>query len=160
MLDLAPGASAEATITVAIPTLAGTAIHNEATVSTSDTHDPNSANDTDSSDTTVVPGADDHLVFDGQPSDVTAGESINPDVAVGIYDQFGNLTHSTASVDVEITGGTPTLFGTTTQGAVYGTATFGDWSIELTGTYTLDATSGSLTGATSTSFTVNPNSGA
>ena len=110
----------------------------------------------DSNTFTVAPAADDHLVFDGQPSDVTAGEAINPAVAVGIYDQFGNLTHSTASVDLAVTGGTPTLFGTTSVAASDGTATFADLSIQLTGTYTLDATSGSLTGATSTSFTVNP----
>ena len=128
MPDLAPGASAVVTITVDIPTLAGSTIHNAATVSHLDTHDPNSANDTDTSDTTVVPGADDHLVFDGQPSDVTAGEAINPAVAVGIYDQFGNLTHSTASVDLAVTGGTPTLFGTTSVAASDGTATFTDLS--------------------------------
>ena len=104
----------------------------------------------------VTPGADDHLSFDAQPAGAAAGSTLAA-LQVGIYDEYGNLTHSTAPVGLVISGLTPpTLFGTTPRDANNGTAHFGDLSVRKTGTYTIDASSGSLIGATSTSFLITP----
>jgi CSLREA domain-containing protein len=105
----------------------------------------------------ITPGAADHLEFLQQPTDTAAGSTITPAVTVQIKDQSGNLTSSTASVSIAI-GSNPsggTLSGTTTVAAINGTATFNDLSINYAGTgYTLTASSGSLTGATSSAFNV------
>jgi hypothetical protein len=81
-------------------------------------------------------------------------------VEVTARDQFGNTaTGFTGDVNMAITAGTGSagavLSGTTTVGAVAGVATFSDLSIDLSGVgYTLDATSGSLTQATSAAFDI------
>ena len=60
-------------------------------------------------------------------------------------------------LDGEALTGPATLAGTLSQAAVGGIATFADLSVTLVGTgYTLDATDGLLTGATSTTFDITP----
>jgi hypothetical protein len=106
----------------------------------------------------ITPGAAAKLAFTVQPSNVVASATIAPAVQVSILDTFDNLvTSATDNVTVAI-GNNPssgTLSGTTTVAAVNGVATFSNLSINLVGTgYTLAASSGSLTGATSSAFNV------
>ena len=108
----------------------------------------------------VTPGAATKLVYLTQPTTVSAGAAINPAVQLEIQDAASNLvTGATNAVTVAI-GANPggsTLGGTATVSAVAGIATFSTLSLNKTGAgYTLAATSGALTGATSTAFTVNP----
>jgi hypothetical protein len=100
------------------------------------------------------------VVFGVQPTNTTAGVAISPAVTVRLLDAFGNQTTSTAAVTVAI-GANPgggTLTGAATVTAVNGVATFGNLSINRSGTgYTLAATSGTLAGATSAAFDILPN---
>ncbi len=109
---------------------------------------------------TVTPGPATHVVFTVQPSIAIGGAEIAPAVLVTARDAQGNTaTGFTAAVTVAI-GANPaagTLFGTTTVTAVAGVATFSNLRIEKAGSaYTLDATSGNLTAATSTAFDITP----
>ncbi|MDH4348385.1 MAG: Ig-like domain repeat protein, partial [Gemmatimonadota bacterium] len=125
--------------------------------------DPTHAGSSDNVSHQVDPfGAADHLTFGVQPSDVTAGNSITPAVEVRIEDAFGNLvTSATDAVTVSIASdpngsGTSTLTGTIPVNASGGIAKFSDLAIDLTGNgFTLQASSGSLTAATSAAFNVN-----
>ncbi len=106
----------------------------------------------------VTVGSASKLVFRVQPTSVTAGISISPSVAVSVEDSQGNVvTTATNSITTAIgtnpSGGT--LGGTLAVAAVNGVATFQNLSINNAGTgYTLSATAGGLTGATSTAFNV------
>ena len=107
---------------------------------------------------TLTAGPAAALAFSVQPSDAVASAPIAPAIEVGIVDAYGNaVTGATGSVTVAI-GANPsggTLSGTTTVTAASGVATFSDLSINLVGTgYTLAASSGALTGATSAAFNV------
>ena len=98
------------------------------------------------------------LGFAVQPGNTAAGATITPAVQVEIRDQFGaRVTTATNSVTVAI-GSNPgggTLSGTKTMTAVNGAATFSGLSIDNVGTgYTLSASAGGLTGATSAGFNV------
>ncbi|HUQ06163.1 MAG TPA: Ig-like domain-containing protein [Kofleriaceae bacterium] len=108
----------------------------------------------------ITPAPATHLVYAVQPSNVVAGVAIAPAVMVRALDAFDNIdTNYTLNVGIAFQTSPPsaTLFGTLTQPAVAGTATFGDLSIQLAGSgYSLRASSGSLTGVTSNTFTVNP----
>ena len=108
----------------------------------------------------ITPGAASKVVFSQQPTNTQAGSSITPAVTVQVEDANNNLvTTSTASITVAIgtNPGSGTPSGTLTQSAVNGIATFGNLSINKTGTgYTLTANSTGLTGATSTSFNITP----
>src|SRR5881409_1907841 len=113
-----------------------------------------------SSDFSVSPGAATHLTFTVQPGTTTAGHQIAPAVKVAAQDALGNVVPSfTGSVTVAL-GSNPagsTLSGSATVSAVSGLATFGDLSINTSGTgYTLTATATGLTGATSTPFGITP----
>src|SRR5439155_1171088 len=113
-----------------------------------------------SSDFSVSPGAATHLTFTVQPGTTTAGHQIAPAVKVAAQDALGNVVPSfTGSVTVAL-GSNPagsTLSGSATVSAVSGVATFGDLSINTSGSgYTLTATATGLTGATSTPFGITP----
>ncbi|WP_324987892.1 S8 family serine peptidase [Hyalangium sp.] len=105
----------------------------------------------------IAPAAAAQLAFSTQPGNTLAGAPITP-VRVSLQDAFGNqLSSSTQNVTLALAanpaGGT--LSGTTTVAAVNGVATFGDLSIARAGTgYTLTASAGSLTSATSAAFDV------
>ncbi|MHA8104917.1 invasin domain 3-containing protein [Aquirufa nivalisilvae] len=109
------------------------------------------------SSTVVNAGTASKLSYSVQPSNATASSSISPAIKVRIEDANGNLTSSTANVTLAI-GTNPasgTLSGTLTQAAVAGEATFSNISINNTGTgYTLVASSGALTTATSNTFNI------
>ncbi len=98
------------------------------------------------------------LVFITQPSNVPAGLSITPAVQVAVEDVNGNIVAG-ATTPVKIVIGTNpgggTLGGTATVTPVNGIATFSNLTISAAGTgYTLAATSGTLTAATSAMFNV------
>ena len=98
------------------------------------------------------------LAFTVQPTNTAAGASITPAVQVTARDSVGNtVTSFTGDVTVAI-GTNPSsgaLSGTTTVAAVSGVATFSNLSIDLAGDgYTLTATSGALTQATSDAFNI------
>jgi alpha-tubulin suppressor-like RCC1 family protein len=103
-------------------------------------------------------GAAAKLAFAVQPSNSTAGAGIAPVVA--IQDASGNTVTSASSAVTVTLGSNPaggTLSGTTTVNAVNGVATFGGLSISSAGSgYTLVASSGTLTNATSATFTIAP----
>jgi hypothetical protein len=104
-------------------------------------------------------GAADHLAFGVQPSDVAPNTSISPAVTVRIEDAFGNLvTNATDVVTMTIANdpvGGSVLTYTAPVSASGGIATFSDLSIDQAGNgFTLQASAGVLTGATSTAFNV------
>ena len=107
----------------------------------------------------ITPGLATHLVFFAQPTNATAGVAIAPSVVVNALDANDNIaTAYTANVVAAIgtNAGGGTLSGTTSVAAVGGVATFANLSIDKSGTgYTLHATSGSLTDATSSGFAIN-----
>src|SRR5213593_3073086 len=88
------------------------------------------------------------LAFTVQPSNATAGVAISPPVTVTIQDASGNpMTNATGR----------TLSGTTAVDAVNGVATFSNIAIQFASTgYTLTASSGTWTGATSAAFAIAP----
>ncbi len=102
---------------------------------------------------TVTHGPAAQLVFTSQPSAVTAGAPIAPAIAVTARDAQGNTaTAFTGNVTVALatSPGGGTLSGTMTVAAVTGVATFSNLRIDKSGVgYTLLATSGGLTAATS-----------
>ncbi len=108
----------------------------------------------------VVSGAPAQLAFTSVPGNqtVTQGVPITPPRQVVIQDAFGNsATTATDNVTIDI-GANPggsVLGGTPTQAAIAGVAAFPDLTLNEVGTgYTLIATSGNLTPATSAPFNV------
>jgi len=107
----------------------------------------------------TAPGT--HLAFNQQPSKTAAGAAISPAVVVQVLDAIGNVVTSDNSVQVTIAiGANPgggTLSGTATITVSAGVASFGNLSINKTGVgYTLSASAGTLTGATSAPFNIMP----
>jgi hypothetical protein len=108
---------------------------------------------------TITPGAASQLAFAQQPTSTAEGRSISPAVTVRVLDAYGNLetTDSTDVVSVRL-GNNPSgasLSGTTTVTARAGVATFTGLSVSAGGNgYTLTATGGNLTGATSQAFNI------
>lgn len=99
------------------------------------------------------------LEFGQQPTSEAAGATITPSITVRAEDALGNLVTSFAGqVTLAIASGPSdgTLSGTTTRMASSGIATFDNLSIQRAGTYTLRATSGTLTQDTSASFQITP----
>lgn len=105
------------------------------------------------------PGAT-QLVFQVDPVTAQAAVAIAPEVVVEAQDANGDpVTDFTGSVTIAIENnpGSGTLSGTTTVTAVDGLATFGDLSINKTGSgYSLQATSSGLSTATSSTFDITP----
>ncbi len=110
--------------------------------------------------TGCISGGAERLAFVVQPWDTEVDQTISPSVQVAIQDGWGEtITSATDAVTLAIgtnpTGGT--FSGTLTVSAVNGIATFPDLSIGHAGNgYTLAATSGTLTSATSNPFNVIP----
>jgi hypothetical protein len=99
------------------------------------------------------------LVFTVEPSNTQAEDTFVPAIKVEAQDDLGVTdTNYTGDISISILNNPPgdgALSGTTTVAAVSGVATFSDLSIDKVGVgYTLQATSGSLTAATSTSFNI------
>ncbi len=104
---------------------------------------------------TVSPAAASKLVYGTQPSNVATGAAISPSIVVDVEDQFGNIvTSNTSSVTLAVATGPGSATGTLTVSASSGVATFSNVKLDTAGNYTLSASDGSLTAATSNSFTV------
>jgi subtilase family serine protease len=100
--------------------------------------------------TIVVPS---RLAFAQQPTASSIGVAVSPPITVDVEDLYGQLVSTdNSAVTLAITGGAATLGGVTTVNAVNGVATFNDIIIPSAGTFTLNATDGSLNGAQSDSF--------
>jgi hypothetical protein len=104
-----------------------------------------------------------HLKFVTQPTDAEVGQPITgtantasgPPVSVELLDANGNLAASGAPVTISVVGGTAgaALGGTKTVSASGGMASFSDLTLNKAGYgYTLSASSGGASSATSTSF--------
>jgi hypothetical protein len=92
-----------------------------------------------------------------QPMQTAAGATINPAVTVGVYTIENAIdTTNTSTVTLTLSNGGLFADGSTTETAqaVSGVATFNNLVIDATGSYTLFATDGSLTGAQTNSFNV------
>jgi plastocyanin len=104
---------------------------------------------------TVNPAAASKVVYAVQPSNATAGVAQSPSIVVDVEDQFGNIvTANSSNVTLSVASGPGSLSGTVTVAASGGVATFGNVKVDTAGNYTLTASDGSLTSATSSSFTV------
>lgn len=106
----------------------------------------------------VLSGPPARLEFRIQPAPTLTGAFIAPGIVVDVTDAGGNRVLSAANSVTLALGANPggaTLSGTTTVSAVAGAATFSGLTIDNPGVgYTLVATSGALTGATSAPFTI------
>src|SRR5207302_1583448 len=94
----------------------------------------------------ITPGAATRLQFTVQPSNTAAGATITPAVRVTARDGKGNVATGftdTVTVAIGTNPGGATLAGTAKLAAVAGVATFGNLSLNRTGTgYTLTANGG------------------
>jgi autotransporter-associated beta strand protein len=105
----------------------------------------------------VLPAAPDHLIFLQQPLGSIVGTPLHPAVTVELLDPFNNLSTSTASVSMTVTGpGSFMPTSTTTVSAVSGVATFLNIAFTTAGSYTLTSNSSGLAGASSAAFAVDP----
>ena len=106
----------------------------------------------------VQPLVASQLAFTTQPSNTAADASITPAVQVTVENAAGNAVttdNSNVTVSIGANPGNGTLGGTFTEAAVKGVATFSNLSINEPGTgYTLTASDGDLSEATSGSFNV------
>jgi hypothetical protein len=96
------------------------------------------------------------LKFTQQPTNAMVGSAIMPAVTVAIQDPLGNtVTTDTSSVTITLSSGTfASGSNTATAAAVNGVATFDKLFIDADGNYTLTASDGADTQATSQSFAV------
>ncbi len=93
------------------------------------------------------------LAFIQQPTNALAGIEVAPAIKVGIEDSSGNVvTTDTSTVTLTLEGGPQG--GSGSRAAASGVATFSTIALDDPGTYTVVASDGSLTGATSSSFTI------
>lgn len=106
---------------------------------------------------TATVGAPTKLAFTTQPANTQTGSLLAP-VRVSVMDVANDVVpNSSASITLAIGSnpGSGTLAGTVTRQAVNGVATFDDLKLDRVGNgYTLVATTGGLTSATSTAFNV------
>ena len=105
---------------------------------------------------TISAAAAAKITFTQQPAFGMAGLALSPALVLAIQDTFGNtVAANNSTVTLTLSGGTFADSGTTeTATAAGGAATFSNLIIAAKGNYTLTASDGSLTGATSGSFTV------
>ena len=109
---------------------------------------------------TVIAGAANKLAFTTQPGGGQPGAAWAAQPVVKVQDAGGNtVTSNTSTVTLAIAnnaGPGGVLSGTAAKAAIAGVATFSGLSINQYGTgYTLSATSGALTSATSAPFNIN-----
>jgi signal peptidase I len=112
----------------------------------------------------TIYGAASKLAFTTSPSSSTGGTAFGTQPVVTVQDSGGRtVTNSGATVTLAITaptgGATLTCSSSNSRTASSGVATFSGCSIDLAGTYTLTATSGTLTAAVSNSFAITAGGG-
>lgn len=90
------------------------------------------------------------LAFTTPPSNAQAGVAMSPAVVVQIQDAFGNPVPATNSVTIGIQSGPAgaQISGNGPTAAQNGNATFSNLQLNTVGSYTLIASSGTMTGAT------------
>jgi signal peptidase I len=105
---------------------------------------------------TITPGSATKLGFTASPSSSNGGTVFGTQPSVTVQDAGGNTTTGTDSVTVAITAplGAVLTCATNPKAAVAGVAIFAGCKVDKAGTYTLTATSGTLTSAVSASFTI------
>jgi hypothetical protein len=166
---LAPGGSIAVSVTAAVPCATATYPWSVIAKQANDFNGP-PGNDltldqvASSLTTTVEGGCELRFVAGRQPAAARVNQTISalpyqpgPSVQVEVIDGAGQrVTTSTASITVALgpSTGTGTLHGTLTVSASAGVASFASLSIDAPGTYTLRATSGGLSAATSGTFRV------
>jgi hypothetical protein len=103
----------------------------------------------------VISAAPANLAFIQPPSNVKAGHAITPAITVFVTDTYANPVSGTR-ITLAIASGPSgaTIGGTPTVVAHKGVATFDDIRFTTAGSYTLQATHGSVTSEPSASFTV------
>ncbi len=156
--NLANGAGAQVTITVTAPAEGGT-ITNSATV-TGDQGDPNTANNTDTEDTTVNPPQADLTVSKGDsPDPVAAGATLTYTVTVtnnGPNNATNVVVTDTLPAGTTFVSAAPALACTHSQGTV--TCNIGDLAngatVPITITVTAPTEGGSITNSASASSDV------
>ena len=106
----------------------------------------------------ITAGAPTHLVFIAQPTATTSTNSITPSLQIAAEDASGNIATSftnAISISISSNPGSGTLSGTTVVSATNGISAFSNLSIDKAGTgYSLSASAGGLTSATSTNFNI------
>jgi hypothetical protein len=108
---------------------------------------------------TINPAAASKLVYlQTPPATGTAGVALSPAVKVAVEDFLGNVIASdNSTITLTLSAGTFAGGGTTvTAQAVKGIATFSSLTINKIGNYSLSATDGILTKATSANFAISP----
>jgi hypothetical protein len=106
---------------------------------------------------TVNPAAASKLFVSDAPVFANSGQVLSPGVTVLVQDAFGNVIASDAStITLSISNGPAGFAGgsTTSAAAVNGVATFNNLILDAAGSYTLNASDGSLSAAISTNITV------
>ena len=105
---------------------------------------------------TVTSASVNHLVFVQQPTSTSAGYLISPAISVQLKDTFNNdVAASGVVVTIALSSGSGTLNGTKSRTTdANGLASFNDLWIDIIGSKNIDASSGSLTGITSSSFSI------
>ncbi|HEV3298069.1 MAG TPA: malectin domain-containing carbohydrate-binding protein [Planctomycetaceae bacterium] len=97
------------------------------------------------------------LAFQQVPASGTTGQALSPSVEVAVEDQFGNVaTGNSSTVTLAVASG-PGGFAsgsTTIAKAVSGVATFSNLLLDTVGPYTLGASDGGLSPATSATITL------
>jgi hypothetical protein len=100
-------------------------------------------------------GSSEQLVFSQAPTSGTAGVALSPTVKVAVEQSGSVVTSDSSTVTLTLSSGAFAGGGNTvTAQAVNGVATFSNLVIDATGTYTVSASDGSDTGATSASFAI------
>ena len=106
----------------------------------------------------TTPGLASRLAFTQQPTTTSAGAVIDPTtgIQVAVEDAYGTIvTSDSSSVTVTLSGGVfASGASTVTVAAVNGVATFSNLAINAPGHYTLTASDGSLSPATSQTLAI------
>lgn len=103
---------------------------------------------------TIGVGPPAQLVFLSPPTTATPGTAL-PAFVVQLRDQSGNPVSGSNPVVISVASGTEgAVLSGDSVNAVSGNATFGAFTIDREGSYTISATSPTLTPATSASFTI------
>ena len=114
-------------------------------------------------DINIAAGPASQLVIVRQPTGGTVGTALSPNFVVDVEDGFGDIVAGDFSgVSLSILSGPTgaTLGGTATQAASAGVATLSGLSLDKAGTYTLQATDGKLTAATTQNISINASAAA
>jgi len=109
----------------------------------------------------IIAASADHLTFSTSPSDSTGGAPFATQPVVTVEDAAGNVVindSSPVALTITTPAGATLRCDRTSVVAVAGVATFAGCDIDVAGTYTLDATDGALTAASSgpTTISVGP----